>query len=79
MDSSIETVIYLYYYGEDNYFVDSDGHVVYDIFSLIRPSDLLLFRHDNAINQFPLRGTSYDSGRYVEITPWSSEEVCLLD
>ncbi len=78
MDLSEESVVYLYYFEEDNYFVDCDGHTIYDIFSLITPSDLLLFRRDNAINVFPLRGTPWHSRRYVEITPWSAEEVCLL-
>lgn len=38
--------IYLYYYEDENIFVDEYGEIVWDIFYLITPSDMLLFKSD---------------------------------
>lgn len=67
-------VFYLYYYEDENLFTDDDGHVVYDIFDLITPQDLFLFRHDNGFNVFTLRT---DQDILVEIVP-IPDEVCGL-
>lgn len=34
----------LYYVKEENYMIDSDGRIVYDLFRLITPSQLRLFK-----------------------------------
>ena len=47
-------IYHLYYYEHENMFADPDGHVVYDLFSLITPQDLFLFRTDHGNNYFPL-------------------------
>jgi len=48
-------ILYLYYYEDENLFTDDDGHVIYDIFTIITPQDLFLFRHDNGFNIFPMK------------------------
>lgn len=37
--------LYLYYYEDENLFVDQEGEAVFDLFRTITPSDLFLFRH----------------------------------
>jgi hypothetical protein len=36
----------LFYDIENNCFVDEDGFIVYNIYSLVRPSDIFLFRRN---------------------------------
>ena len=67
-------MFYLYYYEDDNLFTDDDGHVIYDIFSVITPQDLFLFRHDNGFNVFPMRD---HNDVLCEIIP-VPDEVCGL-
>lgn len=40
----MEDALALFYYEEDNYFVDEYGNVIYNIFSYISPSQLFLFK-----------------------------------
>lgn len=40
----MEDTTALFYYEEDNYFVDEGGYIIYNIFSYISPSQLLLFK-----------------------------------
>jgi len=41
-----DDIIGLWYYPEDNLFIDDNGFPVFDIFRMITPNDLFLFRHD---------------------------------
>ena len=36
--------VYLFYEKGDNVFLDEDGYIIWDIFSLVTPNDLYLFR-----------------------------------
>lgn len=67
-------IFYMYYYEDVNLFTDDDGHVIYDIFTIITPQDLFLFRHDNGFNVFPMRG---HDDVLCEIIP-VPDEVCGL-
>ena len=49
-------VFYLYYYEDENLFTDDGGHVVYDIYNLITPQDLYMFRNDEKYTCFALKG-----------------------
>lgn len=44
-DTRFEDVIQLYYDKERNKFVDDGGFIVYNIFSIITPNDLFLFKY----------------------------------
>ena len=48
-------IFYIFYYENENLFTDDDGHVIYDLFTVITPQDLFLFRHDNGFNTFPMK------------------------
>lgn len=37
--------LYLYYYEDGNVFIDECGEIVYDLFTVITPQDLFLFRN----------------------------------
>ncbi len=37
-------IIELYYCKDENYFIDEDGNIIYDIFSYITPNELLFFK-----------------------------------
>lgn len=47
--------LHLLYYEDGNFFVDSAGEVVYDLFNIIAPRDLFLFRHspNDKYDKFP--------------------------
>lgn len=64
--------LYLYYYEQQNVFTDIDGIVIYNIFEIITPNDLFLFRHDSGFNYFPFVG---DKEWLVEIIT-VPDEVC---
>ena len=51
-----QIVIHLYYHERENVFTDSEGQIVYDIFTMITPQDLFLFRYDPGMTCFPLGG-----------------------
>ena len=51
-------VLYIYYHKDENIFVDEDGHVIYDIFTVITPIDLFLFRRDPGFSCFHMVGKS---------------------
>ena len=51
-----KSVFYLYYYERDNMFTDEDGNIIYDLFTLITPQDLFLFRYDHSHYIFPMVG-----------------------
>ena len=40
-----DEIIQLYYYENDNMFIDEGGFPVFDLFRIITPNDLFLFRH----------------------------------
>ena len=65
-------IFYLYYYRDENLFIDDDGHVVYDLFTMITPQNLFMFRHDEGYNTFPMVG---NSNILCEIIP-IPDEVC---
>lgn len=46
---------YIYYDPESNAFYDEDGAQIDNIFELITPNDLYLYRHDPGCNLFPCR------------------------
>lgn len=46
---------YVYYLEEENMFVEEDGTIIFDLFDIITPRDLFLFRHDqDKFDTFPL-------------------------
>jgi len=49
-------VLHIYYHDRENIFTDDDGHVIYDLFDIITPQDLFLFRFDPGFNCFPVVG-----------------------
>ena len=71
-----QLVFQLYYYERENVFTDGDGHVVYDIFSMITPQDLFLFRYDHGNNCFPIVG---DPDFLCEIIPVPGEDCGTVD
>lgn len=49
----------LYYDEENNVFIDGEGEVVFEIFEIITPNDLYLFKHnqtDTIVNHSTLPG-----------------------
>lgn len=44
--------LFLFYYKRANVFTDCDGHIIYNIFRIISPNDLYLFRHRPKHNTF---------------------------
>ena len=67
-------IFYIFYYENENLFTDDDGHVIYDLFTVITPQELFLFRHDNGFNVFPMKG---HDDVICEIIP-VPDEVCGL-
>ena len=63
---------YLYYYKDENHFTDCDGRIIYNIFTMITPQDLYLFRHDHGDNTFRMKG---NRNVLCEIT-YVPDEVC---
>lgn len=51
-----QLIFHLYYHERENVFTDSEGQVVHDLFTMITPQDLFLFRYDPGMNCFPLVG-----------------------
>lgn len=68
--------VYLYYYEDENIFVDDDGHIVYDIFKYITPQNLYLFKKDQAVNLFPMLRSPRN---YCEIVPIPVEARTMLE
>jgi len=64
--------ILLCYYEDENIFTDGEGHIIYNMFELITPNDLFLFRHDRGNNCFRL---VYDPRFMCEIIS-IPDEVC---
>lgn len=54
-DNSTRKELFLFYYRDANVFTDCDGHIIYDIFRIISPNDLYMFRHHKKYNTFPHR------------------------
>ncbi len=67
-------VFYIYYYENENIFTDDDGHVIFDLFSIITPQDIFLFKYDNSVNLFPMKG---HDDILCEIIPVLDEEDVL--
>jgi hypothetical protein len=80
-----EEVMALYYLKDDNVFMDGEGEIVFEIFEVISPNDLYLFRlnKDNMIvNHHTIPGMCVelywpDEG-YVEI-PWHGEKISFTN
>jgi hypothetical protein len=53
---NMKLVFHLYYYEDENIFIDDGGFIVYDLFSIVTPQDLFLFRKDHRFNCFPMVG-----------------------
>ena len=51
--SDLWVVMSLFYYSEENYFVDEDGFVIYDPFAFITPGELSIFKRDQETCYFP--------------------------
>ncbi len=49
-------IFHLYYYEDENLFVDDDGHVIHDLFNIITPHNLFMFKQDFGYNLFPVVG-----------------------
>lgn len=54
--NSGKLIFYLYYYESENFFIDEDGWIIYNLFDIIAPLDLYLFRIDKTYNVFPMVG-----------------------
>lgn len=68
--------ILLCYYEKENFFVDEYGEIVYDIFTLITPNDLYMFRHDSdKYNRFQFRSNHEVS---VSIIVIPEGDICSL-
>lgn len=52
-DKEYDDVVQLYYYPIDNVFVDGGGFQVFDIFTMITPNDLFLFKYHKHYMIFP--------------------------
>ena len=66
--------LYLAYYERENYFVDEYGEIVYDLYRVLTPNDLMLFHNVmDDYDQFPFVGNPEVT---VHIIPIPSEEVC---
>jgi len=64
MGSSIPDFMILYY-EDENIFRDADmGHIIYNIYEILTPSQIFLFRHSLEHNCFPTR---YDRNVWCEI------------
>lgn len=46
-------VIYLFYYEDENFFTDEYGEIIYNMFDMITPQDLFMFKYDRGYNLFP--------------------------
>lgn len=47
-----DTVIPIFYFPEDNRFIDVFGEVIYNVFEMITPNDLYLFQNDPDQKEF---------------------------
>lgn len=67
---------YIYYYEDENIFMDECGEVVYDLFTVITPSDLKLFQYDwSKFDQFPMVG---QEGITVRIETIPANTICQI-
>lgn len=50
-----EYSLHLLYYEDGNFFVDSAGEIVYNLFNIITPRDLFMFKNDSSglYDKFP--------------------------
>lgn len=75
--------MYLCYYEKENLFVDECGEVVYDIFTIITPRDLYMFRYDyDKYDKFQFVG-NHDITVHIIVIPdgdiCSPWEATMLD
>lgn len=80
MDDERST-FYLYYYENENLFTNERGQIVFNMFELITPNDMFLFRKDDNFNCFPMRN---NRDAFIQIIPipfefWAWQEVAYLD
>lgn len=47
-------VNFIYYSIDENLFVDENCNIIYNIYTMITPSDLFTFRNDFSHNSFPM-------------------------
>ena len=57
-----DEIIALFYYDDDNCFVDENGCIVYNLFDYVTPNELLIFKQERE----DLFITKPD-GKYIEI------------
>jgi hypothetical protein len=69
----MENVTYILYYEVDNIFTDMDGNIIYNIFDMITPNDLLLFRDDPGNNSFCMKS---DRDKICEIITIPEDGYC---
>lgn len=50
-----DEVFGIFYDADNNWFVDEDGYIIYDLFSIITPNDLFLFRYKQEYMLVPYR------------------------
>lgn len=51
----IRNTMFIYYYEEENVFTKDDGRVIFNIFDIITPNDLYLFRYDPSFSCFSMK------------------------
>ena len=70
--SALEGVLQFFYDSEENIFYDQCGQIVTNIFEVLTPNDIFLFKQDPGYNVFPHRDnnrilceilTDYERGR----------------
>jgi hypothetical protein len=54
-----QTIYYIYYSKSENMFYDPCGILIENIFEIITPNDLFLFRKNPRKNKFPMRDEPY--------------------
>lgn len=69
-----KSYFYINYYQDENIFTDECGNIMYDIFTVITPQNLFMFRHDYGNNCFPMVGNP-DILCEIILVP---DEVCGL-
>lgn len=43
-DDRYSNYVYLYYYEDENLIRDEDGNIIYDIYRLVSPQDIYMFK-----------------------------------
>lgn len=68
--------VHIFYYEDENLFIDEEGEVIYDIFSYITPQNLYMFHHDWGIyDEFLLPGFTTTKCQIIVVP---EGEICSL-